>query len=51
METGRVNPRPNELARIAKVLRCDVARLRTHVSEASLGDGSAFRDAQREEAV
>ena len=50
METARVTTRPDELARIAKVLGCEVVRLRTNVSEASLGDGVEFRDAQREKA-
>ena len=47
-EVGRMIPRPDELARLAKVLGCDPARLRTHVSEASLGDGAERRDAQEE---
>jgi transcriptional regulator with XRE-family HTH domain len=48
MESGRVNPNPDELKRIAKALKCAPERLLSHVSDASLGDGAEHFDAQRE---
>ncbi len=40
IENGRMNPRGDELARIAKALGCPVARLLAHVSEADLTIGA-----------
>jgi transcriptional regulator with XRE-family HTH domain len=46
IETGRLNPRPDELKKIGKALGIDPARLMIHVS--APGDGFEYRDAVRE---
>jgi transcriptional regulator with XRE-family HTH domain len=48
IESGRVNPTPDELAGIGKVLDCPTDRLLDHVSGEAIEPGGEFFDAQRE---
>ena len=48
MESGRVNPTPDELKRIGKALKCAPERLMVPVDATPLGDGAEHRDAERE---
>ena len=47
IERGRVNPTPDELKRIGKVLKSAPERLVTHVDATPLGDGAEHRHAVR----
>ena len=50
IETNRVDPRLDELAKLAKYFHVDAALLMTHIDERTLGVGptDAVRDARRE---
>lgn len=50
MESGRVNPTPEELQRLGEVLGCPADRLLDHIDAGHLGAGAEARADQQEKA-